>query len=279
MRDYCPILLIAALSLVVATAACRKTPERRFEVKGKVVSVDRDQGTVTMAHEEIKGYMDAMTMPFNVRDEWAMSVLAPGQHVEATLVVQEDRSWIEGLVISKQQEHEERVTGSVPKIGDEVPDFTLINQDDRKVSLNGYRKRPLLLTFIYTRCPLPDYCPLTSSNFSKIYRELQSRPERERPRLLTITIDPEHDRPPILREYAARYMNPARFEDWEFLTGSPEEIKKIASYFGLSYWRESDQIIHSLMTAYISPEGKIMRLYPGNKWTPEEVLTEMLSRL
>ena len=74
-------------------------------------------------------------------------------------------------------------------------------------------------------------------------------------------------------------MNPVRFEDWEFVTGSPEEIKEIATYFGLSYWRESDQIIHSLMTAYISPEGRIMRLYPGNKWTPEEVLTEMLGRL
>jgi protein SCO1/2 len=220
--------------------------------------------------------MDAMTMPFNVGDEWAMEVLAPGQEVEATLVVQGDRSWIEGLRISQTEDADGgAISNPLPKIGDEVPDFKLLNQDNNIIQLHQYRGRPLLLTFIYTRCPLPDYCPLMSRNFSQIYQGLKSIPESAgKPRLLSISFDTEHDTPPVLRAYAARYMNPVVFSDWGFATGTPEEIRAITSYFGLNYLRESDQIIHSLVTALIDADGKIARLYLGNEWTPRQVLAE-----
>ncbi len=276
MKNPNCFISVAAILACVLFVSCQGTPEQRYDLRGKVVSVDIARQQVTLAHEPVEGYMDAMTMPFNVREEWAMDELAPGQEVQATLVVQGDRSWIEGLVISQTVDSDSPVVaGSVPEIGDEVPDFSLLNQDNSRIHLSQYRGRPLLLTFIYTRCPLPDYCPRTSMNFSEIHRKLRSRPESNRkPRLLTISFDTDYDTPPVLRDYAGRYMNPTDFGEWEFATGSPDEIKEITGYFGLSYYKESDQIIHSLVTALIGPDGKLESLYLGNKWTPSQILAE-----
>jgi len=257
-------------------SGCQRVPEQRYELKGKVVAVDKTQRQVTIAHEEIKGFMDAMTMPFNVKEDWALSALAPGQAVEATLVVKGDESWIEGLKISQREAADNSQTvEAIPKIEDEVPDFKLLNQDSRQIHLSQFRGRPLLLTFIYTRCPLPDFCPRTSMNFSEIHRKLQSVADpRRKPRLLTISFDTGHDTPSVLREYALRYMHPADFEEWEFATGSPDEIRMITSYFGLSYQQDSGQIVHNLVTALIGADGKLVRLYEGNQWTPSKILAE-----
>jgi protein SCO1 len=269
-------VLMAVLVACLLMIGCQRVPERRFELKGKVVAVDKAQRQVTIAHEPIKGFMDAMTMPFNVKDDWAIPVLAPGQAVEATLVVQEDRSWIEELKISQTGAAADSMTvGSMPTIGNVVPDFQLLNQDNKKIHLAQYRGRPLLLTFIYTRCPLPDFCPRTSMNFSRIYREILSiaKPVRK-PRLLTISFDTGYDTPAVLREYARRYMNPPNFEEWEFATGSPEDIRKITSYFGLIYRPESGQITHNLVTALIGADGRLTQIYQGNQWLPARILAE-----
>lgn len=259
-------------------AGCRRTPEQRFEVRGKVVSVDASQKQVTLAHEKIEGFMDAMTMPFNVGDDWAIPVLAPGQTVQATLVIKGDRSWIEGLKISRTADSgaPNASSGGAPRVGAEVPDFTLLNQDAAPIRLSRFRGRPLLLTFIYTRCPLPDYCPRTSANFARIHRELQAARKSDRaPRLLTISFDTEHDSPAVLREYAGRYMKPARFDEWQFATGSAQEIKAIAGYFGLVYVSEAGQFSHSLVTALIGPDGRLERIYSGNRWTADQLLSDL----
>jgi protein SCO1/2 len=271
-RGPVPVLVFAFL-----LAACSRTPERKFELRGNVVSVDKNARQVTLAHEKIPGYMDAMTMPFNVRDDWALSALEPGQRIEATLVVREDRSWIEDIRISGTGPVENSpVSLPLPEPGDTVPDFSLTNQDGQQIHLYQYRGRPLLLTFIYTRCPLPDYCPLMSGNFAAIHFKLQSLPpSNANPHLLTVSFDTGHDTPSVLKEYAARYMRPARFDTWEFATGTPEQIKDITGYFGLAFREESGQIVHSLVTALIGPEGKLVRLYHGNRWTPDEILLEL----
>ncbi len=272
-----PIFLIALLSTCFVSIGCRRAPEQRYDLRGRVVDVDKGRKQITLTHEKIEGYMDAMTMPFNVADDWALSVLAPGQEVEATLVVRGDRSWIEGLRITQTDSGESSaVVHSEPELGAEIPDFRLRNQNGEKIHLTQYRGRPLLLTFIYTRCPLPDYCPLMSMRFAEIHGSLQSLPESpKKPHLLSISFDTEFDTPSVLREYAKRYMNPATFENWEFATGSPDEIKEITSYFGLSYHKESDQIIHSLVTALIGSDGKLSHLYQGNQWTPDQVLSDL----
>jgi protein SCO1/2 len=257
-------------------AGCQSSLEQRYELKGKVVSVDKAQRQVTIDHDAIKDFMDAMTMPYNVKDDWALSALAPGQSIEATLVVRGDRSWIEGLrIFQSEPAGGSAAVNSEPRIGDEVPDFSLLNQDNKRIHLSQYRGQPLLLTFIYTRCPLPDYCPRTSRNFSEVYRGLASLPESgPKPHLLTISFDTEFDTPAVLRNYAARYMNPVMFSKWEFATGSPDEIKKITGYFGLVYRRESGQITHSLVTALIGQDGRLSRLYRNNEWIPSRVLGE-----
>jgi protein SCO1/2 len=132
MQRTHPAPLLVMFSLCALLAGCQRTPERRFDLKGKVVSVDKEHRQGTIAHEEIKGFMDAMTMPFNVKDDWAMEALAPGQTVEAVLVVQEDHSWIEGIRISKSDPAPESLnTVAFPEAGDQVPDFELINQDNQ----------------------------------------------------------------------------------------------------------------------------------------------------
>ena len=267
-----PILLVCLL-----LTGCRDAPRREFDLRGKVIAVNRDQGQVTLEHEEIPGYMNAMTMPFHVKDDWALSAMSPGQRVEATLVVQEDRSWIENIRISETGSVDEPAkTLPIPEPGETVPDFGLLNQDDRPIRLHQYRGRPLLLTFIYTRCPLPDYCPLMSGNFAAIHYMLKSLPQSDKtPHLLTVSFDTDFDTPSVLREYAARYMRPVRFDQWEFATGSPEEIRRITGYFGLVYQKESNQIVHSLVTALIDADGKLVRLYQGNQWRPAEVIKDL----
>jgi len=276
----CSLAVFVSVSLLfsmVFLPACSDVPRNEYDLRGKVVAVNPERRQVTLEHEEIPGYMDAMTMPFNVKEDWALSALAPGQQVEATLVVQEDRSWIENIRISgSASAANSGDTLPVPEPGDTVPDFSLVNQDGKKIHLSQFRGRPLLITFIYTRCPLPDYCPLMSGNFAAIHHKIRSLPQSDAlPHLISVSFDTEHDTPPVLKEYAARYMKPVQFDLWEFATGSHEEIKSIASYFGLIYREESGQFDHTLVTALIGPEGRLVHLYHGNQWRPDTILKDL----
>lgn len=256
---------------------------KRFELKGKVVSADKANHKVTIQHEEIKGYMDGMTMPFTLLEDWTYSELKPGALIQATLVVDQGRTWLENPVVTSVADPnlvgKTEETGVEPSAGADVPDFTLINQDGKKINLAKYRGQALVVTFIYTRCPLPDYCPLMSLNFQQIQKEAQNKPElKDKLHLLSISVDPDYDKPKVLREYGARYVGatkPEAFKQWEFAAGSAEEIKQTAQFFGMNYWPEKGQIIHSLRTAIISPDGKIVKVYRGNEWKPEEVLQDL----
>ncbi|MCI0663731.1 MAG: SCO family protein [Acidobacteria bacterium] len=254
---------------------------KRYELKGKVVSADRGSRQVTIDHEAIPEYMDKMTMPFTLTksDDWLFDLLKPGAQIQATLIVDGGKSWLESPVVttitdSNLARSEE--TGIEPAAGTKTPDFKLINQDGKKISLKQYNGRALILTFIYTRCPLPDYCPLMSQNFVQIKQELQKNPAlKEKTHLLSISIDPENDKPKVLREYGARYTD--TFSQWEFASGSEAEIKEVAKFFGLNFWTESDQIIHGLRTAIIAPDGKVFKVYRENDWKPEQLLKDLES--
>jgi len=256
---------------------------RKFDFKGKVVSVDKAKKEITVAHEEIKDYMPAMTMPFPLRDDWAFDVLAPGSNVSATLVVDANSFWLEGIVISTSGNdtinmgQPERPPDKI--IGQEVPDFALINQDGKQIKIKKYRGKVLLLTFIYTRCPLPDYCTLMSNNFAQINKKFAAdQALRDRTHLLSVTIDPSYDTPKVLRSYGGAYTGEytaEKFEHWEFATGKTDDIKKIAEFFGLTYFEEKQQITHSLRTAVIGADGKVYKTYPGNEWKPDDVIADV----
>jgi protein SCO1/2 len=277
------IIAVLVASFFLFSTSCRsKTEERRFEIKGKVESVDRPANQVTIAHQEIPGFMPAMTMPFKVKDPTALSLIAPGDEITATLVVQHGRSWLEDIVTSRSYpvpESGKTVGLREPQPGDEVPDFSLINQDGKPIRLQQYRGRALVITFIYTRCPLPDFCPLMSNNFAEINKELQKEPDLYPPtHLLSISIDSDYDKPKVLRSYGAAYVGVGTqkgFEQWEFACGTAEQVKAVADFFGLMYKQEQDQIIHSLRTVIIGPDGKVFKVYRGNEWKPSEVLGEL----
>jgi protein SCO1/2 len=251
--------------------------EQRYELNGKVVSVDRDKSQVTISHEDVKGYMPAMTMAFNVPSETDLQILAPDDQVTATLVVDGSKSWLEDLVIARQSANPAAMPAViVAKEGDEVPNFSLRNQDDREIRVHQYRGKALLLTFIYTRCPVPDYCTLMSNNFAQIERDLGQDAELyAKTHLLSVSIDPEYDTAKVLRSYGSahtgRYENET-FAHWEFAAGTKEQVKEIAGFFGLTYFPDKDQIIHGLRTVIVSPEGKVAKIYIGNEWKPEEVV-------
>jgi len=286
-----PLILIAVFLFACSgfwgcSQPKRSSTEKRFDFKGKVIAVEKDKRLVTIEHEDIKDYMPGMTMPFTVKDDWAFDVLVPGDHVSAIYVVDGTQSWLEQLVITK----EGAATASpVPgqaveaKAGDEVPNYRLINQDGKAIRIQDYKGKTLLLTFIFTRCQDPDQCTLMSSNFATIDQGLQKQPEvYGKTHLLSISFDPEYDTPKVLRSYGAAYTGrytDETFDHWEFASGSADEVKGIAQFFGLRYYKDTqsgkEQVIHSLRTAVIGPDSKIVKVYRGNDWKPDEVLKDL----
>ena len=267
------------VGVVAALASCGPHPaEQRYALTGKVVLVDKRGGTVTVAHDAIPGYMEPMTMPFKLKDERMLGDLGEGDHIQATLVVAGMKSWLEHVITTRETPAEPGSVGAdtshEPTPGSEVPDFTLTDQNGKRVRLRDYSGKPVVVTFIYTRCPLPDYCPLMTSNFADIAKVMKEQsaiyPDA---RLLSITVDPEFDTPKVLREYGSAAG--ADFSRWSFATGTTDEVKKIARYFGMTYWSENGQIIHSLRTAVIGPDGKLVELFVGNEWPTERVLADL----
>jgi protein SCO1/2 len=280
------ITFLSCLSLLSCQYLYPKQGQR-YDLKGKVISVDKYSKQVTIAHEEIVGYMPAMAMPFKLKDAWPLDVLAPGDKIQATLIVADKSSWLEDVAITKETSDPQSAANAEglaePKVGDEVKDFSLINQDGKPIHLQQYKGRALLLTFIYTRCPLPEYCTLMSNQFAAIDQQLQKNPALyDKTHLLSISFDPEHDKPEVLRSYGAAHtgqFSAETFSHWEFATGSPQEVKDIAQFFGLRYFQDSDQIVHSLRTAIIAPDGRIWKIYNGNEWRPDEVMSDLQSLL
>jgi len=283
----CLVLLCAGLS------ACQKAntqqgQQQRYDLHGKVVSVDKAQRQITVAHDEVKGYMPAMTMPFTLKDEWAFDVLTPGDEIGAALVIEGSSYRLEEIVISKKSVEQpsdanNAATGTEPPPGDEVPDFSFVNQDGKPINIKQYRGKALLLTFIYTRCPIPDFCTLMSNNFAEIDQELRKTPDlHAQTHMLSISIDPVYDTPKVLRSYGAGHTgnySEEKFAHWEFATGQADEVQRAAKYFGLKYFQETDQIVHGLRTAIIKPDGKVFTIYRGNEWKPADALRDLRGAL
>ena len=271
------LIVLILLLLTTALGACRRN-ERRYELKGKVVMVERDKHLATIAHEEVKGLMPAMTMPFTVPSQSDLDYLAPEDQVTATLVVDGSQSWLENLIVVRMSGTASAATVVAgAKEGDEIPDYQLTNQDGKKILIKSYRGKLLLLTFIYTRCPLPEYCTLMSNNFAQIDRALEQDPALyEKTHLLSVSIDPAYDTPQVLRSYGAAHTEryeKETFAHWEFASG--DQVKEMAQFFGLRYFPEKDQIIHGLKTAIVGPDGKVAKVYTGNDWKPEDVISDL----
>jgi protein SCO1 len=258
---------------------------KTYALRGKVIATNAVTGEVTLDHEAIPGFMDAMTMPYKLKDPSILSELHPGDVITADVLVSEgaDESvQLDHIVIVGQgkPDYKPAVVYHVPAPGDEVPDFVLRNQDGRAIRLNEFRGKVLLITFIYTRCPLPDFCPRVTRNFAVIEKQLAADPALlARTHLLSVSFDPEHDTPERLRAFGAQYIGSDAknaFAHWDFAVPKKRVLVEMAKYFDVGMTPGPDETItHTLSTTLIGPDGKVVRFYPGNEWTPRQVLTDV----
>jgi protein SCO1/2 len=288
--------LASSLLALVALAGCHRASEsdsqssaessvKIYKLRGKVVSTNADRGEATLDHEAIPGFMEAMTMPYKLKDANVLSELHAGDVITADLVVSQQGggdSMLDHIVVVGQAkpDYKPKVAYHVPAPGDAVPDFRLRNQDGRSIHLDQFRGKELLLTFIYTRCPLPDFCPRVTHNFADINRQLAASPAlQQKTHLLCVSFDPDNDTPERLRAYGATYIGSdanSAFSHWDFAVPAKPELARMAQYFDVGITRAADQsITHTLSTTLIGADGKVVRFYPGNDWTVGEVLADV----
>jgi len=272
-------------AVVLALAACSKkdappAPQaKRYHLVGKIVSIDKDKASVMVDGQEIVGFMGAMTMPYPVRDAKQLAPLGPGDEITADVVVTDDGAYLENIVVTKKGDAKGPTgTSNPPKPGDNVPNFAVVNQDGKRIHLRDYQGDVLLVTFIYTRCPFPDYCPLVSRNFSQIYASLRKDPSLgPKIRLLSVSFDSDYDKPTVLRKYAGTFRdvtggNP--FDRWQFATVPAKDLISVANFFGLYYGTEGGQLVHTMSTTVISPDGTVFKWYEDNDWKPADLIED-----
>jgi protein SCO1/2 len=277
------LALASALGCGRGETAKTSVAGKPYPLKGVVVSVDAAAGKVIVRHEAIPGYMDAMTMPFAVGEPKMLEELRPGDEIEAKLVVGEKSSHLEGVVVSRRATAASVQTipeqGPYGKPGDAAPATVLVGQDGKPLALADYRGKAVALTFIFTRCPLPEFCPRMNSQFAEIEMTLAKEPALYgKTQLLSVSFDPANDTPEVLREYRERFLKGVKGvapPHWKFATGTPERIREFATFFGLTYLKSGDQFVHSLATAVLTPDGKVFSIRRGNDWEPPDVVSDL----
>lgn len=292
---------IAFLSAVLAAAllaGCHSSPKPQassgsganstytvYKLRGKIVATNTATGELTVANEDIPGFMAPMTMPYNVKDPAILSDLHPGDTIVADLMVSkrdESNMYLDHIVVVAQArpDYKPTVVYHVPTPGDVVPDFALRNQDGRMIHLDQFRGKQLLITFIYTRCPLPNFCPLVTHNFAILNQRIASDPVLSaNTYLLSVSFDPDHDTPARLRAYGAEYIGSdakSAFAHWGFAVPNKDVLHKMAQYFDVGLTQEADgTVTHTLSTTLIGADGKVEGFYPGNDWTVDQIFADV----
>ena len=277
-----------AISIPVALlAGCHSTqpPQQQsavksYHLKGSIVATDATRGEVQINSEAIPGFMDAMVMPYKLKDPGIMQDLHAGDHLTATLLVPDaGPALIDQIVVTSQAQPDYKPTTNfhVPSVGDVLPDFTFTNQNSKQISLKSFRGKALLITFIYTRCPLSDYCPRMSRNFAAIDKALHADPALyAKTHLLSVSFDPAYDSPAVLRSYGEAYtgkFTDETFAHWDFAAPNMRDLTRVLEYFDVGATPEKDKTItHSLSTVLVSPDGKVAAWYPTNDWSVSDVL-------
>jgi protein SCO1 len=286
-------ILLAVLPLILAgckksqpagTAEQEPAGARHYQLVGKVVSIDTSQNSITVDSLAVPGFMDAMIMPYTVHSQNELVTLHPGDQITADIVVTDDGAYLQHIVVTKPAGGASATPQAAPtsehdpQPGEKVPDVVLINQDGKRIHLKSFKGDVVLVTFIYTRCPFPTYCPLVSQNFADIYATIRKNPAlNAKVRLLSVSFDPEHDTPQVLREYAERFRGTTKgipFARWEFTAVPRNELPDVAKFFGLYLDTANGQIIHSLSTTVISPEGTVYKWYDDNTWKPSDLVAD-----
>ena len=277
---------LAAAADAATNSAILGTNLQTYQVKGVIVTLDADGRTVKIKHEEIPGYMGAMTMDFETRGTNELNGLSPGDNVSFRMLVTDKDGWIDQL-----KKLELPKTNSAPVLppgirivrdvepleaGDLLPEYRFTNQSGKIISTLDYRGRALALTFIFTRCPFPTFCPRVTGGFAEAQQILLTNfAAPTNWHLLSLTIDPEFDTPAVLKSYAQR--NGGHPAHWTYATGSLLELTAIAEQFGLQFWRDQPGGLpnHNLRTVVIDAAGRVRTNFVGSAWTGAQLADEL----
>lgn len=271
--------LVPFILLLVLFVACNRN--RKFPMQGDVIAKDTATSEVTVRHGDIPGFMMAMTMPYRVKDFATFQELQPGDKISANVVVGNDRTdyWLEDVRITDKSGRGRIQGASATRMllpGTKAPAVSLINQDGKTIHLSDFEGKSLLVTFLYTRCPMPNFCPRLSSQFAQIHDELKKTSDYDKTHLLTISFDPKYDTPPVLRKYGLRYLKGDQngFSHWDFASTNPADLRRLADAFGLEYEEKDAQITHTMIIVLIGPDGTV-RKYWSTDWTWTDLMDSM----
>jgi protein SCO1/2 len=281
MRTYTTLVL--ALALGAAACGGSSTDRREYTLQGQVLEIQPEQKQAVIRHEEIKGFMSAMTMPYPVQDMKELSGIKPGDLINAKLIVLPNNVYLEHVNKVGEAPLELPQGQSPPaasgfeqiKNGAPVPDQTFVDQDGKKVSLSDFRGDAVIVTFAYTSCPMPTMCPMMDKNFARIQAKLKEQNNLLKAHLLTVSFDPQIDTPEVLKKHAESLG--ADPDMWTFVTGDRDEIDKWAAGLGMAISRSTTDprdITHNLRTVLIDRQGNLVQTYTGNEWTPDQVVAD-----
>ena len=278
-------VLLVPLALMLTLAACARAPEplptTRNELSGQILAINTETRAITVKHGDIVGFMRAMTMTFPVVADSDLRDRIPGDLISATLEVTGGEGRLANVVKTgsaplPSNTNEVALAGGVLVEGDPVPDAALIDQTDRRRSLSEWIGTPTLVGFVYTTCPLPNFCPLIDRNFATLQRQIAADPRLAgQVRLVSISIDPTRDTPAVLAAHAAGLeADPAV---WTFLTGDPATVDRIAGRYGVGITRPDapGEISHNLRTTLVGRDGRVRKTYSSNDWTTDDVLADL----
>jgi protein SCO1/2 len=268
------------VAFLVSQSAAWAEETRDFTVRGVVRETRPAKSQLVVKHEEIPGYMDAMTMPFQVRDPKILESVKPGDAITFQLHVTEKDHWIDGLKIvasgaGDQEAPRPKATDIAPfKPGDPLPALTFTDERGQPLKLEDYHGKALAITFIYTRCPLPNFCPLLAEKFRTVQETLLADPAAPKNwQLLSVTIDPEHDTAEVLQRYAKTQRADATH--WRFATGELRDITVLGLRSGLEFWEGGSEITHNLRTVVFDAQGRMIKVFSENTWTAAELAAEL----
>ena len=279
---------VAVIAALFGMVGCHgkpaaKSATQHYPVRGVVVSTDTGTGEIGLNAEAIPGFMEAMTMSYKLADPTVMSELHVGDRITATLAFENDAAGpvnmrLSDIVVIAQAkpDYKPAVQYHVPAAGDAVPDFVLLNQSDKKIRLGQFKGKVLVMTFVYTRCPLADYCPRMSRNFASIDKDLSGDKKLyAETHLLSVSFDPTYDTPKVLKSYGEAYTGrytQETFAHWDFAAPQAAEMEKMEEFFDLGVTPgENGTLQHSLSTLVIGKDGKVAAFYPTKDWTVPEV--------
>ena len=274
-------LRMVSLAAVALLVACdREPPARQYELTGQILAIDTTRNEVLIKHDSIRNFMPAMTMPFTVKDPALLSGREPGDLVTAMLVVGETSAHLSSLTRTGHAKLDAPpVVSDAPRVlmpGEPVADALLVDQQEKPRPFSSFKGHRVAITFMFTRCPLPDFCPLMDRHFAAVQKSIKSAPDLRDVRLVTMTLDPEFDTPAVLSRHAARLgADPAV---WSFVTGEPKSAADFARQFGIYTERDlgtGANLTHNLRTAIVDAEGRMVKVHSGNDWTPAQLVADL----